>query len=129
MYNRIILIGNLTRDPELRYIPNGTAVANFGITTNRKYGENKEEIFFGDVIAWAKLAETCSKYLSKGSKVLIEGRLTTENWTDSSGNKKTRTRVVAEQIKFLNTKKAVSSDGETQDSGEIPEEHTGLDPF
>src|SRR4030043_220877 len=98
MWNKCFLIGNLTKDVELRYIPTGTPVANFGIATNKKYGE-KEEVFFGDCVAWGKLAETCSKYLSKGSKVLLEGRLVTESWT-SEGKKQSKVKIVAEVIRF-----------------------------
>jgi len=127
MYNRVILVGNLTRDPELRYIQTGTPVASFGIATNRKFGET-QETFFGDVTAWGKLAETCDKYIKKGSKILLEGRLKTENW-EYEGRKQSKTRIVAEQIRFLDSKKAVSPAGETLEYSEVPEEETTLEPF
>lgn len=125
MFNRVILAGNLTRDVELRYTPQGTAVANFGIATNRKYGEDKQETFFGEVVVWNKLAETCSNYIRKGSKVLVEGRLTTESW-ESEGQKKQRTRIVAEQVRFLDAKK--DNQGNSGHDA-IPQEETGLEPF
>ena len=128
MYNKVILVGNLTRDPELRFISTGTQVASFGIATNRKFGES-QETFFGDVTAWGKLAETCDKYLKKGSKILLEGRLKTENW-EHDGRKQSKTRIIAEQIRFLDSKKAVSTDGETGGYSETPsEEETELEPF
>lgn len=124
MYNKVILIGNLTRDVELRYTPQGTAVASFGIAVNRKYGEGKEEVYFGDCIAWGKLAETCSKYLNKGSRVLVDGRLTTRSWSDNSGNKKSKTEIVVEQVRFLSNK------GKNQEAGsDVPEERSEPEPF
>ena len=103
MFNRVILVGNLTRDPEVRFTPDGTAVANFGIATNRKYGE-KEETFFGEITVWGKQGEACGQYLKKGSKALIDGRLTTESWDGKDGEKKSRTRIVAENVRFMDSK-------------------------
>lgn len=123
MYNKVILIGNLTRDVEVRQTEGGTPVASFGIACNRKYGEGKEEVFFGEIVAWGKLAETCETYLSKGSKVLVEGRLKNETWQDKEGNKKTKTRIVAENIRFLDSKKKEAGDAH------IPYEETERDPF
>lgn len=120
MFNRVILVGNLTRDPETRFTPNGTAVANFGIATNRKYGD-KEETFFGEVTAWGKLAETCGEYLHKGSKALIDGRLTTESWDDKeTGHKKSKTRIVAENVRFMDSKPKSDRHEEPVDDSEIP---------
>lgn len=102
MFNRVILVGNLTRDVEVRFTPNGTAVASFGIATNRKYGD-KEETFFGEITAWGKLGETCGQYLEKGSRALIDGRLTTESW-EKDGKKQSKTRIVAENVRFMNNK-------------------------
>ena len=125
MFNKVILVGNLTRDPELRYTPSGTAVTNFGIATNRRWGEDKEEVFFGEVNAWGKLAEICEQYLKKGSQCLVEGRLKTEQW-EYEGKKMSKTRIVADNIRFLGGGKG-SDSGSREES--IPEEETRLEPF
>ena len=103
--NRVFLIGNLTRDPELRYIPSGTAVANFGLATNRIYttqdGERKEEVCFVEIVAWSKTAENCANYLSKGSPLFVEGRLQFDSWETDDGQKRSKLKVVADRIQFL----------------------------
>lgn len=108
--NKVLLIGNLTRDPELRYIPSGTAVANFGLATNRVYttqdGERKEEVCFVDIVTWAKTAENCANYLSKGSPIFIEGRLQYDSWETEDGQKRSRLRVVADRVQFLGGRRA-----------------------
>jgi single-strand DNA-binding protein len=107
-YNKVILIGNLTRDPELRYTPSGSAVCDIGLAVNRRFlvaGQEKEEACFIDIVVWAKQAESCGKYLQKGSPVLIEGHLKNDNWEDKDGKKKTRMRVVAERVQFLGGKR------------------------
>jgi single-strand DNA-binding protein len=109
MYNKIILVGNLTRDVDLRYSPAGTAIAKFGIATNRTYkdnvtGENKQEVMFIDVTVFGRSAEIANQYLRKGSKVLIEGRLVLDQWVDSSGQKRSKHSVVAEKLQFMETK-------------------------
>ena len=113
--NRVFLIGNLTRDPELRYIPSGTAVANFGLATNRSYttqdGEKKEEVCFVDIVAWAKTAEVCANYLSKGSLVFIEGRLQYDSWETEDGQKKSRLKVRADKVQFLSSRRAEGEPG------------------
>lgn len=126
MYNKVILVGNLTRDVDLKFTQSGKAVANFGIATNRKYGEDKQETFFGEVTAWGKMAETASEYIHKGSKVLIEGRLTTEQWADSDGAKRSKTRIVAENIRFLSAKGDVAKQDGYDD---VNEDKGGLEPF
>ena len=104
-FNRVILMGNLTRDPELRYTPSGLAVAHFGLAVNRKFtskeGEKKEEVNFFDIEAWDKQAELSSEYLNKGSGVFLEGRLKQDRWEDESGNKRSRIKIVAMTIQFL----------------------------
>ena len=104
-FNKIILVGNLTRDPELRYTPSGAAVATLGIATNRRYttsgGTVQEETCFVDVVAWQKQAETAAEYLKKGRLVLIEGRLTFRSWEGQDGGKHSKHEVVAERIQFL----------------------------
>lgn len=107
--NKVILIGNLTRDPELRYTPNGTAVCTFGVATNRGWttqtGEAKEETEFHRIVAWNKLGELCSQLLVKGRKVYVEGRLTTRNWTGQDGVQRTTVEVVIEDMIILDSKK------------------------
>ncbi|MGA1842936.1 MAG: single-stranded DNA-binding protein [bacterium] len=103
--NKVFLMGNLTRDPELRYTPNGTAVAGFGVAVNRRYttkeGDKKEEVDFFDVEVWDKQAETCNEYLAKGSGVFVEGRLRQDRWEDEAGKKRSKLKIVASTIQFL----------------------------
>ena len=103
--NMVLLIGNLTRDPELRYIPSGTAVASFGLATNRIYttqdGERKEEVCFVEIVVWGKTAENCANYLSKGRPVFIEGRLQFDTWETDDGQKRSKLKVVADKVQFL----------------------------
>ena len=118
--NRVFLIGNLTRDPELRYIPSGTAVATFTIAANRAFtnqaGEKKEEVCFIRVIVWARLAEVCGEFLSKGSPVFVEGRLQSRTWQDQSGQKRSTIEVVANTVQFLGKPKGAPA--EFQDQGQ-----------
>lgn len=105
-YNKVMLIGNLTRDPEVRYTPKGSAVCDIGLAVNRVYtsdsGEKVEEVTFVDVVLWSKMAELAGKYLHKGRPVFIEGRLQMDSWEDKqTGQKRTRLRVVGEQMQFL----------------------------
>jgi single-strand DNA-binding protein len=107
-FNKVILAGNLTRDPELRYTPKGTAVARLGIACNRKWksetGELKEEVTFVDVDAFGKTAETIAQYLKKGRPILMEGRLRYETWEDKQTNqKKSKLGVVLENFQFLDS--------------------------
>jgi single-strand DNA-binding protein len=107
-FNRVILAGNLTRDPELRYTPKGTAIARLGIACNRKWksetGELREEVTFVDVDAFGKQAETIGQYLKKGRPILIEGRLRLDQWEDKqSGQKKSKLGVVLESFQFLDS--------------------------
>lgn len=103
--NKVFLIGNLTRDPELRYTPSGVSVCTLRLAVNRRFttrqGENRDETLFIDVTVWGKQAEVCSQYLSKGRPVLIEGRLRQETWTGSDGQKRSKIGVVAERFQFL----------------------------
>jgi len=103
MFNKVILVGNLTRDPEVRFTPNGKAVAKFGIATNRKYGD-KEETFFGEVTVWDRQAENVAEYLKKGSKALVSGRLNTNKWEDANGKTQSKTEIIAEEVKFMDSK-------------------------
>lgn len=104
--NKVMLIGNLTRDPELRYIPSGSAVTSFTVAMNRVYklqtGEKKEEVSFVRVVVWGRLAEVCNDYLKKGRPVFVEGRLQSRSWDDkNSGEKRSTLEVIAQSIQFL----------------------------
>ncbi|MDX1952249.1 MAG: single-stranded DNA-binding protein [Verrucomicrobiota bacterium] len=115
-FNKVILIGNLTRDPELRYTPKGTAVAKLGLAVNRSWrtetGEMKEEVTFVDVDAFGKQAETIGQYLKKGRPLLVEGRLKLDSWEDKQTNqKKSRLGVVLETFQFLDS-------GQTREGGQ-----------
>jgi single-strand DNA-binding protein len=103
--NKVFLIGNLTADPELRYTPNGTAVADLRLAVNRRFtskeGEQKEETAFVDVVVWQRQAENCSQYLSKGRSVMVEGRLKLDSWENQQGEKRSKLRVVGENVQFL----------------------------
>lgn len=106
--NRVQLIGNLTRDPELRYTPTGAGVCTFSLATNRSWtddkGEKHEEADFHRIVAWSKLAELCNQFLSKGRKVYVEGRLSTRNWTAQDGSQKSTTEVVIDDMILLDNK-------------------------
>lgn len=104
--NRVFIIGNLTRDPELRYTPNGQAVTSFAVATNRSWvdsnsGEKKDAVEYHEVVSWGKLAEICSQLLSKGRKVFVEGRLQTRAWEGQDGVKRQKTEIVAENVLVL----------------------------
>jgi single-strand DNA-binding protein len=104
-FNKVILMGNLTRDPELRQTPGGTGVCEFGLAMNRVYktqsGERREETCFVDIVVWGRQGENCARYLSKGRPALIEGRLAYDTWEARDGSKRSRLRVVAETVQFL----------------------------
>lgn len=111
--NKVILIGNLGKDPELRYTPNGIAVANFSIATNERWkdkdGNYQDRTEWHRIVAWRKLAETVGEYLKKGSQVYIEGRLQTRTWEDQNGNKRSTTEIVADSLQMLGRREGVSS--------------------
>jgi single-strand DNA-binding protein len=107
--NRVLLIGNLTRDPDVRYTPKGTAVADIGLAVNRVFtgedGEKREEVTYVDVVLWSRLAEIAEQYLRKGRPVFIEGRLQLDSWDDKqTGQKRSRLRVVAENLQLLGSR-------------------------
>jgi len=121
-YNKVLLMGNLTRDPEVRYTPKGTAVAGLGLAVNRVWtdenGQQKEEVLFVDIEVWGRQAETAGQYLSKGRPVFIEGRLRLDSWEDKeSGQKRNKLKVVAERVQFLGAPKA-SAEFSDQPPGE-----------
>ena len=107
-YNKIILVGNLTRDPQLSYLPSQTPVVEFGLAVNRKWkdqsGQQREDVCFIDCRAYAKSAEILNQYMSKGRQILIEGRLQFDQWTDKDGNKRSKHRVFVENVQFLDTR-------------------------
>ncbi len=107
--NKVLLIGNLTRDPELRYTPQGTAVCTMGLATNRTWvtdnGDKKEETEFHRIVAWNKLAELCSQLLFKGRRVYVEGRLQTRQWTAQDGTARQATEIVIEDMLVLDSKR------------------------
>lgn len=106
-YNRVILVGNLTRDPELRFIPSGTAVSEIGLAVNdriKRDGQWVDETTFVDVTLWARTAEVANEYLSKGSSVLIEGRLKLDSWENSEGQKRSKLRVIADRMQMLGSR-------------------------
>jgi len=106
--NKVILIGNLTRDVELRHTKEGTPVASFGLATNRNWkqenGEKREETDFHRIVAWGKLAELCNQYLKKGRKVYVEGRLHSHSWQDQEGVQKAVTEVIIDEMAMLDSK-------------------------
>jgi single-strand DNA-binding protein len=112
-FNRVLLIGNLTKDPELRYTPQGTAVCNLRLAVNRRFRnknqELKEETCFVTVVVWNKQAETCNQYLHKGSSLLIEGRLQSRSWEDNTGQKRNVIEVRAERVQFLGAPSKVTA--------------------
>jgi len=129
--NKVILIGNLTRDPELRYTPQGTPVVSFGVATNREWtvdGVKKEAADFHNVVAWNKLAELCDQLLSKGAKTYVEGRLQTRDWVDNDGNKRYKTEVVINEMIVLTSRKSAESySSQTKDYKETPQDDEDMD--
>src|ERR1700752_4080382 len=108
-FNKVLLLGNLTRDPEIRYTPKGSAVCDLGIAVNRQYtlenGERREEVTYVDVVLWARLAEIAAEYLKKGRPVFIEGRLQLDTWDDKqSGQKRSKLRVIGETMQMLGSR-------------------------
>jgi single-strand DNA-binding protein len=123
-FNKVFLMGNLTRDPEIRYTTGGAGVCSFGIAVNRRFttshGEDREETCFVDIEVWGKQGESCNTYLTKGSPVFIDGRLRFDQWEDrDSGRKRSRLTVTALQVQFL------SQPSRQSDYNEIPAEYSG----
>ncbi len=121
-FNKVILVGNLTRDPEVRYTPKGSAVCDLGLAVNRQYslegGEKREEVTFVDVVLWARLAEIAGEYLKKGRPVLIEGRLQLDSWDDKqSGQKRSKLRVIGETMQLLGGRQGGGEGDEGPSSG------------
>ncbi len=128
-FNRVILAGNLVRDPEIRYLPSGLSVTSFGIAVNSRYKQNnelKEDVSFFDIVVFGKLGENCAEYLSKGRPVLVEGRLRQRRW-EAEGAKRSKIEVVADGVQFLGGPKGSSaaeggSGGAAPQGAESPDE-------
>ena len=122
--NKVILIGNLTRDPELRHTQNGTPVANLGLATNEVYtdkeGERHDRAEFHTVTAWGRLAEVCQQYMGKGKQIYVEGRLQTRKWDDKEGNKRQATEVIATTLLMLGRKDADQDAGGEFQKPDLP---------
>ena len=130
-YNRVVLVGNVTRDVDLRYIPSGTAVADLGLAVNDVRNKERDETVFVDVTVWARLAEIASQYLSKGDPVLIEGRLKLDKWQDNDGNNRQKLKVVCEKLKLLSGKGRPSSENSSDTNSENKVDEIDVDdvPF
>jgi single-strand DNA-binding protein len=132
--NRVLIVGNLTRDPELRQTHSGASVANFRIAASRRYkdalGNPKEEVCFVGVVVWQRLADTCGAYLKKGSAVLIEGELQSRAWETEDGNKRSMVEIHAHKVQFLDRRPDSfrEYDGETDDDGYAYEGAVDLSP-
>lgn len=129
-FNRVMLMGNLTRNPELKYTPSGSAVADIGLAVNESFknkaGETIEQTCFVDVVAWGRQAETAAEYLKKGSPVFVEGRLQFDQWESQQGEKRSKLRVRAERVQFLS---AGGGSGNTaSDLGAGPEGSVPMPP-
>jgi single-strand DNA-binding protein len=131
VFNKVILIGNLTKDPELRYTPSGTPVTTLRLAVTSKYKQSdefKEETLFIDVVVFGRQAETCSQYLSKGRPVLAEGRLQERRWESSEGQQRSKMEIVAQNVRFLGRKEE-GGGSQQGHSGPAPEENTDVEPF
>jgi single-strand DNA-binding protein len=138
--NKVTLIGNLTRDPELKYTPQGTAVCSFGLATNRtwttKTGETKEDVQFHRIVAWQKLAELCGNLLSKGRKVYVEGRIIYRNFEGKDGTQKQVTEIIIDDFILFDDKKRANGNTEetyepteeTPEPTDVSEPETKVDP-
>lgn len=129
-YNKVMLMGRLTRDPELRYTPKGSAVADIAIAVNRVYtaenGERREEVTYVDVTLWAKQAEVVGQYLKKGSPIFIEGRLQMDTWEDkATGQKRSKLKIVGENFQFLDSRRDGEGDEQGNGGGQRPARPAG----
>ena len=133
--NKVMIIGNVGRDPEMRYTPGGAAVTSFSVAVSRRWttpsGESKDETEWFNVVAWDKLAETCNQLIVKGRKVYIEGRLQTRSWEGQDGQKKYRTEVVAQTMLLLDSRQPATGGGGPRDDAGFPSDEMEPDdiPF
>ena len=125
--NKVMIIGNLGRDPEMRYTPNGRPVTSFSVATNRTWtsaeGERHEETEWFNVVAWGNLAEICNSHLSKGQQVYVEGRLQTRGWEDDNGKKNFRTELVANEMILLGDQQSTTHHYDDTDSDNKPDDY------
>ena len=132
-FNRVMLMGNLTRNPELKYTPSGTAVTDLGLAVNESFknkaGETVEQTCFVDVVVWGRQAETASEFLTKGSPAFIEGRLQFDQWENQEGEKRSKLRVRADRVQFLNSGQIITDPEppESPDRGKDTPEDSSLD--
>ncbi len=123
-FNKVLLLGNLTRDPELRHTPSGSPVADFALAVSEvfknKVGETVEQTCFADIVVWGRQAETCDEYLKKGSPVFIEGKLQFEQWETKQGEKRNKLKVRADRVQFLGSSNSPSDNNNDDDNAEIP---------
>jgi single-strand DNA-binding protein len=130
-FNRVILAGNLVRDPETRFAPSGLAVTGFGIAVNHRYKSNnevKEEVSLFDIVVFGKMGENCAEYLSKGRPVLVEGRLRQRRW-EADGVKRNKIEVVADNVQFLGSPRGAASEGQDKAAAPAPEPPDDDIPF
>lgn len=133
--NKVFLLGNLTRDPELKHTGQGTSVCNFSIAVNRSFkgsdGDFKKETSYFNIVVWGKTGENCAKYLTKGKSVLVEGRLSTRSYEANDGTKKYITEIVADNVQFLSASGERSESGSNAfaDAGFAPSDDDDLPPF
>jgi len=129
--NKVLLIGNLTKDPDLRYTPQGTAVVNLRLAVNRRFKtktqEMKEETCFVTAVAWDKQAETCNQYLHKGSPIFVEGRLQSRSWEDNAGQKRNVIEVRVERVQFLGQAPSRASAQREEAPAEVPAEEVSTE--
>jgi len=129
--NRAMIIGNATRDVELRTTPNGKSVASFAVATNRRYqdasGERREEVQFHEIVAWGKLGEIAEQIIKKGGKVYVDGRIQTRSWEGQDGNKRERTEIIAENIIGLSSRGDVTEHSEPSQASQSPAEQKPAD--
>ena len=131
-YNKVVLLGNLTRDPEKKTTSGDTSVTNFGMAMNRKYGSgenSKEEVTFVECTAWSKQADLIAQHVKKGDPLLIDGRLSLDQWNDKDGNKRSRVFVTVENFQFMPNGKGKNSEGGSGGGNSSPAAPAGLDPI
>ena len=130
-YNKVLLMGNLTRDPEQRFIPSGQAVVGFGIATNRTFtagGEKREEVTFVDIEAWGQQGELIHRYLKRGNPIFVEGRLKFDSWETKEGEKRSKLRVVLERFQFLGSGSRGNETDRGGDEANLDPADFGIDP-
>jgi single-strand DNA-binding protein len=129
--NKVMIIGRLGRDPEMRYTPSGRPITTFSVATSRKWntseGEKRSDTEWFNVVAWGSLAEICNQYLSKGQQVYIEGRLQTRKWEDDDGNKRSNIEIVAKEMIMLGDRKKKTDSDDSEKEGKLPTENVEED--